>query len=108
VFSLAIVRVRLRSGDHLVPCGCFGRRASVDVRVALARNAALGALGVLALTGPRADLPLGPPSSGEVVPVLLALAGIALGLWVAREVLRTRRRAERSTPTGRNMVGSRP
>jgi hypothetical protein len=107
-FSAALVRARFRSGDRRVPCGCFGRRASVDVRLALVRNAVLAALGVLAFTGSKPDAPpLGLPSSGEVVPALLALVGIALGAWVAREVLRTRQPAA-SSPGGRSVVGSRP
>ncbi len=107
-FSLALVRVRLRSGDRRVPCGCFGRRASVVVRLARVRNAVLAALGVLAFTGPQPDaLPLGLPSFGEAVPAVLALVGIALGAWVAREVLRTRQPAA-SSPGGRSVVGSRP
>ena len=108
VFSAALVRVRVRSGDRRVPCGCFGRRSSVDVRLALVRNVVLAALGVLALTGRQPDpLPLGLPSSGEAVPALLALVGIALGAWVAREVLRTRQPAA-SSPSGRSVAGSRP
>jgi Methylamine utilisation protein MauE len=108
-FSLALVRVRLRSGDRRVPCGCFGRRASVDVGLALVRNAVLAALGVLAFTGRQPDAPpLGVPSSGEAVPALLALVGLALGVWVSREVLRTRRSSGSSPGGRRSVVGSRP
>jgi Methylamine utilisation protein MauE len=107
-FSLSLLRVRVWSGKRRVPCGCFGRRTSVDVRLALVRNAVLGCLGALALVGQGSTVsPLGPPSPGEVVPALLALAGLTLGAWVSREVLRIPHPAASSPPAGRSAIGSR-
>jgi hypothetical protein len=86
VFSGAIVRARAVHGS-LVPCGCFGRTKARDYRVLLARNLALALLAAAVLaTGAGfpllrwARLPVG----GEVVPVLLAVAGLGLAVWLAR------------------------
>ena len=83
-FSFALIRVSLRAGVR-VPCGCFGGRRAVDVRVALLRNAGVGALAALAATAPTAPrftLP-GVPASGEILPMMLASVGMAVAGWTA-------------------------
>lgn len=87
-FSLAILRARAVQGDRL-PCGCFGRAKVRDYRRMLLRNSLLGVLAALVLLASPEDeslLPFRPPSSTELIPVALALVGVALLLWV---VLRT-------------------
>jgi methylamine utilization protein MauE len=81
-FSVAVARARRASGDRL-PCGCFGGRATRDVRLTLARNAVLGALAAVALTGP-VRLEVTPPGASEWLPAGLAAAGIALGAVALR------------------------
>jgi hypothetical protein len=85
-FSAAIVRARAVHGS-LVPCGCFGRTRARDYRVLLGRNVgpAILAAGVLVT---RASFPLLQwarlPTGDEVVPVLLAAAGVGFAVWLAR------------------------
>ena len=74
VFSLALVRLAVRDGVR-VACGCFGR-ASVDVRVALVRNLALSAIGVVAWSLAVPDPSLTLPDPGDMLPALL-VAGTA-------------------------------
>ncbi|MGH2821060.1 MAG: MauE/DoxX family redox-associated membrane protein [Actinomycetota bacterium] len=91
-FSLAVLRARALRGDRL-PCGCFGRASVRDYRVMLARNALLGALAAVVIVGgPPDGLSPGMPSPGELVPAALALAGIAAGLWTARQAMASMRR----------------
>jgi hypothetical protein len=72
VFSAALVRLALRDGAR-VSCGCFGR-GSIDVRVALGRNAALAAAAVASWTSASPDPQLQLPRAGDSLPALL-LAG---------------------------------
>jgi hypothetical protein len=83
-FSLALLRVSLRAGVR-VPCGCFGGRRVVDVRVALLRNLGVGAVAALAATAPtvpRFTWP-GVPAPGEILPMMLASVGAAVAGWTA-------------------------
>jgi hypothetical protein len=87
-FSLALVRARSLQGERL-PCGCFGRTKERDYRLLLARNAFLALLPATLLLGGRDVAPLSgarAPTGDDLVPTLLALAGILLALWTAREV----------------------
>ena len=82
VFSLALVRLAVRDGVR-VACGCFGR-ASVDVRVALARNLALGTTAIVAFALASPDPTLTLPDAGDTLPALLvgsALAVAAITAW---------------------------
>ena len=93
-FSIELIRTGLRVGAR-VPCGCFGGRRSLDVRVALIRNGVLGAVAALAATAPstpKLEWP-GIPTSGEILPMVLASVGaVVAGLtawrasvWLGRE-----------------------
>lgn len=87
-FSLALVRARALQGVRL-PCGCFGARKERDYRLLLARNGSLAVLPAALLLGGHDLTPLSglvSPSAGDVLPTLLALVGILLALWTAREV----------------------
>ena len=81
VFSLALVRLALRDGVH-VACGCFGR-PSVDVRVALVRNAALSAVAVAAWSLAPADASFGLPGRGDALPALLGAGTAAVAAITA-------------------------
>jgi hypothetical protein len=81
-FSAALLRLRTRVGDR-VPCGCFGRRRSRDVRLLLLRNAGIGLVAVVALTGPdRIALDL--PRYADVLPAVLAAGGAVLAVILLR------------------------
>ncbi|MEX1100798.1 MAG: MauE/DoxX family redox-associated membrane protein [Actinomycetota bacterium] len=83
VFSAAVLRAR-GFAEGQVPCGCFGGVRSRDWRVLVLRNLAVLALSIAtALTGsdPRIEWP-GTPSGSEVLPALLAVAGVLVGGWV--------------------------
>ena len=69
VFSLALVRLAVRDGVR-VACGCFGR-ASIDVRLALARNVALAATAVAAWSLAARDPSFTLPDAGDTLPALL-------------------------------------
>ncbi len=82
VFSLALVRLAVRDGVR-VACGCFGR-ATIDVRVALARNAALATTAFIAWSLAARDPSLALPDAGDTLPALLvagALAAAAITAW---------------------------
>ena len=82
VFSLALVRLAVRDGVR-VACGCFGR-ASIDVRLALARNVALAATAVAAWSLAARDPSFTLPDAGDTLPALLvggALAAAAITAW---------------------------
>jgi uncharacterized membrane protein YphA (DoxX/SURF4 family) len=82
VFSIALLRPAARDGVQ-VACGCFGR-ASVDVRVALARNAVLAAAAVGSWSLAVPDPALRVPEAGEGLPALLfagALTVAAITAW---------------------------
>jgi hypothetical protein len=93
-FSVELLRVRLR-GHARVPCGCFGGRGSIDVKVALARNLGVVVVAIAVAAGVE-DVPVlswpARPGRGEALPVVLAVAGLAVagltawraGTWLRR------------------------
>lgn len=78
-FSVALLRLRARTGDRL-PCGCFGGRETRDYRVLLARNVLLFSIALYVTAQPSM-----PPLSADSVPpaLLLTIGGIALMAWAA-------------------------
>jgi hypothetical protein len=80
-FSVAVLRPVARDGGR-VACGCFGR-ASVDVRVALARNLLLAAIAVSAWSLADPDPSLGVPQAGDTLPALLAAGALAVAATTA-------------------------
>jgi hypothetical protein len=90
VFSAALVRLALRDGAR-VSCGCFGR-GSIDVRVALGRNAALAAAAVAWWTSASPDPHLQLPRASDSLPALLLAGAVAAavitgwraGVWLRR------------------------
>ncbi len=92
LFTLALLRARSVVGDR-VPCGCFGRGPTVSVRAAVARNAALAAVAVVAMArGSSAGLALPPvPGGRDALPLLLAVGGLVAAAftgWTVRRLLR--------------------
>jgi len=85
VLTGEIVRVRLAVGPH-VPCGCFGERTSRPASTQLARNAVLLAGAAFAVVS-APDAPLvgwpGTPDGADVLPAVLAAAGLAVALSAA-------------------------
>jgi methylamine utilization protein MauE len=94
-FSLELIRVR-RPQTGAVPCGCFGGRRSVDLRAALARNAAIGAIAAFATNAhgsPRLGWP-DMPEPVDILPMVLASVGMAVaGLTAWRASVWVRRAA---------------
>jgi hypothetical protein len=87
-FSLALVRARALQGDRL-PCGCFGANKERDYKLLLLRNGVLALLPTALLLGGRDVTPtsgVGWPSMSDALPTLLTLVGLAVALWIAREV----------------------
>jgi hypothetical protein len=85
IFSVALVRLGLRDGPR-VSCGCFGR-GSIDVRLALARNAAFAALAAAAWVSARPDPVLRWPDAGDSLPATLAAAGLTVAAITAWRTL---------------------
>lgn len=88
-FSAALVRLALRDGAR-VSCGCFGR-GSIDVRVALARNAALAAAAIASWISASPDPRLQLPHAHDSLPALLLAGALAAGVitvWRAANWLR--------------------
>jgi hypothetical protein len=84
-FSLELLRVRLRVGGR-VPCGCFGGRDRVDVRVMLLRNLGLGALAVSVLLGARDAprfLPIATSARADLLPLSLVLGSLSAAVLAA-------------------------
>jgi hypothetical protein len=95
-FTTALIRARAVAGDRL-PCGCFGRARTRDVRLSLARNAGLAALALLVLLAPSGPLPSPTlPRGGDLLPAALAALGVALIAVSALRIARLRSGAERS------------
>ena len=88
-FSTALLYVQQKRGAK-VPCGCFGRATERDYRLMLGRNALLAGLAAVLLLASDdvwfAD-DLSAPSSGDLVPAALVIAGVALCVWLVRHVL---------------------
>src|SRR5918999_53937 len=97
-FSLAILRRRSVEGDRF-PCACFGRSTTRDYRVMLSRNllvALMGAVVMLAGSGVNVFDGLRAPGLGELLPAVLAVAGVTLITWmVVQASTSLRRRATR-------------
>jgi hypothetical protein len=89
-FSGALLYAQQRRRGAKLPCGCFGRATERDYRLMLTRNAFLGGLAALLLLSSHdvwfAD-DLSSPAAGDVVPVLLVVAGLGLCLWLVRHAL---------------------
>ncbi len=95
-FCLAVLRARSRAGDRL-PCGCFGKTEARDYRLMLVRNAALGVVAGAVLLAGREASPVSPsevPPADEILPALLAAAGIVLGAWMLKHATSLMRRRE--------------
>jgi hypothetical protein len=77
-FTAVTVRARV-AGVGTVPCGCFGGRDRIDVRIALARNAGIGVIAVFvmvrAVDAATVNWPA-PPTPADALPVALAVGGI--------------------------------
>lgn len=88
VFSLAVVRTRVRTGAA-VPCGCFGGRTARDWRLVLGRNGIVAAVAAWALVQGSGGAPRWPdlvPRGGQLVPAALAIGGVAAAAWVLTQV----------------------
>jgi hypothetical protein len=99
-FTASAVRAR-RFADGQVPCGCFGGRRSRDWKVLVARNLVLLGLAVataVAGAGPRIELP-GTPTGSDLLPAVLATAGLLVAGWVAVAVALAFRPGTRREPT---------
>ncbi len=89
VFSAALVRLALRDGVR-VSCGCFGR-GSIDVRVALGRNAVLAAAAIASWMSAPPDPRLQLPRTDDSLPALLLAGALAVSVitgWRAAVWLR--------------------
>jgi hypothetical protein len=84
VFTLEIARMRAIVGSR-VACGCFGRPRDVPAATLLARNAVLAVAGVVVTTAGQTNrMPWpGTPGSGEILPVVLATAGVLVAVFAA-------------------------
>jgi hypothetical protein len=81
-FTVELVRIRPAAGGR-VPCGCLGSRATIRVRTALLRNAALAALavGVVVLADPDgAIVGLAAPGAADAMPLVLAAGSAGAGV----------------------------
>lgn len=96
-FTVESLRMWRRVGTR-IPCGCFGNRFNLDVRIALLRNSGWAATAAVAALA--ADAPLvswqGPQSAGGSLPSVVASSGLlvaALTGWRASVWLGRGRRA---------------
>jgi hypothetical protein len=85
-FTAAAVR-RRASTPGRVPCGCFGA-SETSFPAIVARNVALALAAAIAAGGVN-GLELRAPSPGDVIPLVLALAGVAAVLVAAWSVHRS-------------------
>ena len=93
-FSLVLLRAKVMQGDRL-PCGCFGAAKERDYRLMLLRNGTLAALAAALLIEGRDVDPisgLGLPSSTEIFPTALTVAGLGVVVWMAVTVAGSFRR----------------
>jgi len=98
-FSLALLRARRLHGNR-VACGCFGRTRARDYRLLLARNAAIALVAAASLAAPASPWGAGPlraPHGPELLPTILALAGLVLLVAIARAALRVLQAGRRGT-----------
>ncbi|MEA2508724.1 MAG: Methylamine utilization protein MauE [Actinomycetota bacterium] len=92
VFSLTLPQMSQKHGNR-VPCGCFGKATSYDLRLLIARNGALAALAGIILIGGRDHLVIGSiHSAWTVLPSALVFVGLSLAFWVGRELTEASRR----------------
>jgi hypothetical protein len=85
LFTAEILRMRAVVGPR-VACGCFGRRRQAAATTLLARNTALAATAWIAIVTDRQTDGLrwpGSPSHGEILPLVLATAGLLVAVFVA-------------------------
>ena len=76
VFSGALARLALRDGVR-VSCGCFGR-GSIDVRLALARNAVFAVAAMVSWSSATIDPVLRLPRVEDTLPALLVTGALAV------------------------------
>jgi methylamine utilization protein MauE len=98
-FSLSLLRARRLHGNR-VACGCFGRTRARDYRLLLARNAAIALVAAASLAAPATPWGSGSlraPHGLELLPTILALAGLVLVVAIARAVLRVLQAGRRDT-----------
>jgi hypothetical protein len=81
LFSIALVRSATRDGVH-VACGCFGR-ASIDVRVALARDLALAAAASVSFALAAPDPAFRLPEASDALPAVLVAGALAMATITA-------------------------
>ena len=90
VFTAEAIRAWHSYGPQ-VPCGCFGGREAVSPRALLVRNGALGALAVMVLVRSGSEGSLswpGMPGPGELLPMVLAIAGVGVAGFTAWMAIR--------------------
>jgi hypothetical protein len=80
VFSVAILRTRAGRGGREIPCGCFGGVTARDFRLLLVRNALLAGAAAASFGAPASPLLRwpGPPGDRELLPLALAVTGLAV------------------------------
>lgn len=98
LFSLAILRARQRNGDRL-PCGCFGGSEERHYALILWRNGFMGALAAIVFFSPEPEeetaiATLSSPAPEEILPVVLAVIGVVLVLWLAWQAVSSFRHRE--------------
>jgi hypothetical protein len=83
-FSGALL-ARWRDGERRLRCGCFGGAEDLHVGAALARNGALAAIATTSWAAPQAPARWWPgvPAGADVLPAVLAVAGLAAALAIA-------------------------
>lgn len=98
VFTAEALRAWRRFGAQ-VPCGCFGGREPVSPPALLLRNVGLAVIGALVALRPPPEptfaLP-GWPSPNEYLPMVLAIAGVAVAGSIAWAAIRWLGRGARS------------
>ncbi len=98
VFTAEALRAWRRSGPQ-VPCGCFGGREPVAPPALLLRNAGLAAVAIVVALRPALEPRLSWPASpvhGDLLPMVLALAGLAVAGFTAWGAIRWLSRSARS------------
>lgn len=97
-FSAAVLRARI-AGSGSVPCGCFGNTARRDYRYLLARNLVLLLVAGAILAAPPwgATAPVRIPTADEMLPAVLAAAGVGAGAWIVLRSLTLLRGGYRRT-----------
>ena len=92
VFSLALLSAR-QDGRRSIPCGCFGAATPHDLRLLVARNAALAVLAGIVLAGGREHLTVAVPRNAPgLLPIALVALGVGVMAWLARELSAALRR----------------